>query len=79
MQRLKEVLKFLLRFQLDLHYHLSPTSLFILRCIVVTMCVCHILGTYYPRYEFIDAAHVGDKVMGKVKTYSVYGNPDGWR
>jgi len=66
MQRLKEVIKFLIGLQNALHFHLSPTSLFIVRCVVVTMCIKSVIGVLpFPRYEMLEDHTKINKVTGE--------------
>ena len=65
MQRLKEVIKLLIGLQNALHYRLSPTSLFIIKCIVVTMCIKSVISVLpFPRYEMLEDHTKINKVTG---------------
>ena len=65
-----------IQFQKDMDFHLSKTSKFIVRCIVVMLCVCYVLNNYCPRYEFMGSAHRVNKVTGKSEHYDNY---RGWQ
>jgi len=67
MQRLKEVIKFLMELQNALHYRLSTTSLFIIKCIIVTMCIKSVISVLpFPRYEMLEDHTKINKVTGEV-------------
>jgi hypothetical protein len=55
---------------------------FFTRCLFMTICMTiglsYLLGTYYPRYEFIDATHRVNKVTGKSEYYSSNSYDKGW-
>jgi len=74
-----QFLNTLYEYQRDMDRHLSDMSIFIIKSVVITVCIIAIIGCFYSRYEFIDEKHVGDKFTGNIKTYSDYGHPGYWR
>jgi len=51
---------------------------FIIRCVVVTLCIWFLLYNFYPQYEFIDSTHRVNKVSGKSEYYSTGSIDRGW-
>jgi hypothetical protein len=65
-------------FQKDLDNHMSTTSIFILKCIVVAMCITYTMDSCYPKYEFIDHETRGNKITGVVE-HNHRGGSYNWR
>lgn len=51
---------------------------FIIKCVVITLCVWLILYLFYPRYEFFDDTHRANKITGRVEYYSDRSFDKGW-
>jgi hypothetical protein len=56
-------------FQKNLDSHMSTTSIFILKCVIVALSICYTMNSCFPKYDFIDAKTRCDKMTGKVEHY----------
>ncbi len=47
--------------------YVSKSTIFVLKCLVITMCLSHLLSSYMPKYEFLDPTHRYNTVTGKTE------------
>lgn len=74
MQRIKTIVK-ALRY---IEGYISPTWIFCIKCVVVTLCIGNLLSNHMPKYHFIDESHRVNKVTGESEYYSDRCWDKGW-
>lgn len=75
MQLLKRTLNFLK----NIDMHVSPTGIFIIKCLVITLCINYIAYNNLPRYHFLNSKTRVNKVTGVSEYYYDAGYCQGWK
>lgn len=74
MQRIKTIIQ-KIRY---IEGYISPTWIFAIKCVIVTLCIGNLLSNYMPKYEFLDSSHRVNKVTGESEYYSNSCWDKGW-
>lgn len=52
--------------------YISKATIFVIKCIVVTMCISYLLAMFIPKYEFPDTEHRCNTITGRIERFSTW-------
>ncbi len=75
------LLKIIIEFIRHPEMYISNAAVFILKCLVITMCLSYLLSSYMPIYEFPTTSCRCNTVNGTVEHYDggLYGSKMWWK